>query len=193
MEFSSTPIWLQIHDMPMDCMNRTVGTKIGMSLGEVTEVAILDDDVGWGHFHWVRVVIDLYQPLDRGHSLLLEGNSCLVSFRYKKLPTFCYRCGCILHGNEGCLEKRLTKRSHFEAPPEWGSWLRAEDPLRGLEVSENSHEGRLKNGHDHQNWRLNGDTDQRFWQSAVARTRKESMRILSALTLKSRTQIQCHD
>jgi hypothetical protein len=59
-----------------------------MSLGEVTEVAIPDDDVGWGRFLCVRVVIDLYQPLNRGCSLLLGGSSCWVSFLYDNYPHF---------------------------------------------------------------------------------------------------------
>lgn len=66
MDFSSSPIWLQIHDMPLGCMSRGVGFKIGSSLGKVEDVAIAADDVGWGKYLHVRVIINLYQPLDRG-------------------------------------------------------------------------------------------------------------------------------
>jgi hypothetical protein len=47
MDFSLTPIWVQIHNMPIGCINREVGTQIGSSLVKVEEVAVADDDVGW--------------------------------------------------------------------------------------------------------------------------------------------------
>jgi len=64
MDFSSFPIWIQIHDMPLGCMNRAVGTQIGNSLGKVEDVAVAKDDVGWGRYLRVRVEINLYQPLE---------------------------------------------------------------------------------------------------------------------------------
>jgi hypothetical protein len=48
MVFSHTPIWIQIHDMPLECMNRGVGRKVGETLGKVEEIDVVDDDVGWG-------------------------------------------------------------------------------------------------------------------------------------------------
>lgn len=40
MDFSYSPIWIQVHDMPLDCMNRGVGQKIGESIGLVEEIAV---------------------------------------------------------------------------------------------------------------------------------------------------------
>lgn len=45
MEFNHTPIWIQIHDMPLGCMNRAVGKKIGETRGSVEEVVVADDGV----------------------------------------------------------------------------------------------------------------------------------------------------
>jgi hypothetical protein len=98
----------------------------------VEEVAVAEDDVGWGKYLWIRVVIDLFKPLEQGRALLLTGASCWVSFKYEKLPTFCYRCGRILHDQKGCLIKSLPKQSQL---PAWGSWLGAEDLVRGLEAN----------------------------------------------------------
>jgi hypothetical protein len=75
MEFKSTPIWVQIHDMPLGCMNRGIGQKIGGLLGEVEDVAIFKDDVGWGRCLRVRVSINFFQPFDRGRALLMSGRS----------------------------------------------------------------------------------------------------------------------
>jgi hypothetical protein len=73
------------------------------------------------------VVIDLYQPLERGRTLLLSGQSYWVSFRYEKLPDFCYRCGRVLHKPKGCPYRASRKDRHTESQLAWGSWLRAED------------------------------------------------------------------
>lgn len=77
--------------MPMDFMNRRIGSNIGASLGKVEEVEVADDDVGWGRYLRLRVVIDLFQPLDRGRSLSLEGTSYWVKLKYEKLPAFCFK------------------------------------------------------------------------------------------------------
>lgn len=61
-------------------MSRGVGFKIGGSLGQVEDVAIAEDNVGWGKFLRVRVAINLFQPLDRGRSLRLSRSSCWVPF-----------------------------------------------------------------------------------------------------------------
>jgi hypothetical protein len=53
-------IWVQIHDMPLGCMNGGIGHKIGSSLGRVEDVAVAEDDVGWGRCLRVRVAINLY-------------------------------------------------------------------------------------------------------------------------------------
>jgi hypothetical protein len=46
MIFHHTSIWIQVHDMPLDFMNRGEGSKIGASMEKVKEVAVADDDVG---------------------------------------------------------------------------------------------------------------------------------------------------
>jgi hypothetical protein len=48
MNFKMSPIWVQVHDMPLLCMNRGVGMKIGASMGEVEDVDVAGDGAGWG-------------------------------------------------------------------------------------------------------------------------------------------------
>jgi hypothetical protein len=66
MEFHLTPCWIQVHNMPLLCMSRTVGTKIGETLGIVMEVDAVEDGIGWGKFLHLRVLIDITKPLERG-------------------------------------------------------------------------------------------------------------------------------
>jgi hypothetical protein len=39
-EFNHSLFWVQVHDMPLLCMNQAVGMKIGESMGEVEDVDI---------------------------------------------------------------------------------------------------------------------------------------------------------
>jgi hypothetical protein len=83
MDFSHSPCWIQVHDMPLLCMTKAVGTKIGESMGEVEDVDVGKDGVGWGRFLRIRVKIDLTQPLERGRALLMGGKSIWVNFKYE--------------------------------------------------------------------------------------------------------------
>ncbi|GLT68155.1 hypothetical protein SLA2020_404130 [Shorea laevis] len=87
--FSSSPFWVQVHDLPFACLTKGIGQKIGASLGEVLEVVVPGNGVGWGRSLRIRVLLDLTKPLERGRVLLMGGKSVWAAFRYEKLPTFC--------------------------------------------------------------------------------------------------------
>ena len=128
--FYHSPFWIQAHDMPLICMNKNVSTKIDTSLGELIEVDVAGDGLGWGSYLRLRVNIDITKPLERGRALNLDGKSSWVEFKYEKLPQFCFRCGCLMHGLRGCPAPPVTRLSAAEEPKPWGSWLRAVDQRR---------------------------------------------------------------
>jgi hypothetical protein len=45
MEFYHSPMWVQVHDMPLLCMNKSVGSKIRNSLGSLEDVDVAKDSV----------------------------------------------------------------------------------------------------------------------------------------------------
>lgn len=63
------------------------------------------EEVGWGKSLRVKVVINLLKPLARGRMLNLQSKKVWISFQYERLPRFCFQCGVIKHGPEGCLRK----------------------------------------------------------------------------------------
>jgi hypothetical protein len=65
-QFNHSPFWIQVHDMPLICMNKVVGTKIGESLGVIEEVDVAGDGDGWGRSLRLRVSIDLRNPFEWG-------------------------------------------------------------------------------------------------------------------------------
>ncbi|XP_059429026.1 uncharacterized protein LOC132162821 [Corylus avellana] len=130
MAFTHSPFWVQIHDMPLLCMTKGVGTRIGESMGQLEHTDLAGDGVGWGRCLRIRVVIDLSKPLERGRALMLEGKSHWVTCRYEKLPMACFDCGRVIHGEKGCPIPQNTKTNTKAEGREWGLWLRADDGQR---------------------------------------------------------------
>ncbi|GKV43150.1 hypothetical protein SLEP1_g50482, partial [Rubroshorea leprosula] len=129
--------------------------ELVQKLGDSFEV-----DAGNGHV-WgtdyirVRVVIDSRKPLRRGMKLSLKDGPVWVSFRYERLPHFCYCCGMLDHVKRDCelglelehmgvterpYDDRLraaSKRERQEAATNNGRWLR---DAAGFPTGENSRE-----------------------------------------------------
>ena len=97
-----------------------------------------DEEVGGGRMMRVRVQVDISKPLCRGRKLgLANGEEKWVSFRYERLPNFCYWCGLLTHGEKDCevwLENQETLSREARG---YGPWLRAdiEGPFRKMEVT----------------------------------------------------------
>ncbi|XP_059446458.1 uncharacterized protein LOC132178004 [Corylus avellana] len=128
--FSHSPFCVQVHEMPLLCMNKAVGVKIGESLGSVEDVDVAGDGDGWGRCLRIRVNINLLEPLERGRALQVGGKSHWVIFKYEKLPMLCFDCGRILHWRQGCPVQTHQKRTNDGRTKEWGVWIRAEEPRR---------------------------------------------------------------
>lgn len=43
MEFTKSPFWIQVHDLPLLCMNQRVGKKIGDPLGMLEDIDVAGD------------------------------------------------------------------------------------------------------------------------------------------------------
>lgn len=89
-------------NLPLACMGRDIGRKIGESVGTVETVDMDGDGIGWGKFLRVRIRLDLTKPLSRGRKLNIEGKVVWVTFQYERLLKFCFHCGILSHGRTGC-------------------------------------------------------------------------------------------
>ncbi|KAL5857037.1 hypothetical protein ACOSQ3_004495 [Xanthoceras sorbifolium] len=77
--FHFSPMWIQLHNLPLACMSREVSLFLGGMIG--------------------NVVVDVGKPLKRGPRVLM-GNPeevCVVVLKYERLPNFCYFCGRVGH------------------------------------------------------------------------------------------------
>ena len=90
--FKTTLFWVQVHDIPVRFMKRSVAEEICDMIGEVQKSTRAVDEEG-GNFIRVRVLVDISLPLCQGKLITLEGGRKIwISFKYKGLPNFCFWC-----------------------------------------------------------------------------------------------------
>uniref|UniRef100_A0A7N2LPN5 DUF4283 domain-containing protein n=1 Tax=Quercus lobata TaxID=97700 RepID=A0A7N2LPN5_QUELO len=124
--FDTTTFWLQIHNLPLSRMNRANAEAIGSSLGRVEQVDTSPNGECRGRCIWIRVTIDITQPLYRGRFVDLGDSEPLwVSFQYERMPVFCYWCGLMNHDEKDCklwtdIDETLSKDTQ-----QYGPWLKA--------------------------------------------------------------------
>jgi hypothetical protein len=130
LEFEKVPFWVRMYDMRLACMSREMGQRIGASMGVVEEVDVDEAGVGWGEFLRVRIVLDVTKPLSRGRFLKLKDRTIWITFRYERIPRFCFRCGVIKHGVGGCVKPGGRMLPENENMQQFGPWLRVSPPNR---------------------------------------------------------------
>ncbi|GLU08008.1 hypothetical protein SLE2022_249390 [Rubroshorea leprosula] len=111
------PFWIQIYGLPPGRMTKATGERIGAELGRLLEVDAGDGRV-WGmEFIRVRVCINSRKPLRRGMKLSLKDGPLWISFKYERLPHFCYWCGMLDHVEQDCeLGLEMESTSLIEHP-----------------------------------------------------------------------------
>ena len=68
------------------------------------------------------------KPLRRGgHVANIEGEKVWVTFKYERLPTFCFDCGVMGRDNKHCHMKRDRQNGN----PLYGDWVRTGGASKG--------------------------------------------------------------
>ncbi|TXG69365.1 hypothetical protein EZV62_004300 [Acer yangbiense] len=117
--FCSVDFWVQIHNLPLMCMNRRMAKYLAEQIGLVVELPA-DSRECWGRFIRVKVRIDITKPLKRCVRLTVDNTEEVITaiLLYERLLEFCYACGIIGHGLRdrpddearlGALEEETTK------------------------------------------------------------------------------------
>ncbi|KAK7835175.1 uncharacterized protein CFP56_023612 [Quercus suber] len=108
--FTHSPFWVQIWGLPFEHMSLDVGKELGNSLGN-----FIESDRRTGHsdqakFMRIRVDLQLDKPLRHGGRVAsADGERFWVSFKYKRLPVFCFLCGRLGHDDKRCHECKDTQ------------------------------------------------------------------------------------
>jgi hypothetical protein len=126
LQFNRVDFWVQIQNLPILCMKKSVAETLGRSIGEVIRAQVHDEDSRSGRGMRVRVRVDITKPLNRGRRIgMSNGGEGWVSFQYERLPNFCYWCGIPTHGEKDCEVWLNTPEAEKDKEPEYGLWLRA--------------------------------------------------------------------
>jgi hypothetical protein len=147
--FDRAEFWVRMLNLPLACMGKEVGYQIGSTVGVVQEVDTDEEGVGWGKYLRVKIQIDLTKPLARGRTINLFGKKVGVIFQYEKLPRYCFDCGKIIHGREGCKYKGEDRK--LESEKQYGTWLRVPSPRRRGEHNRMQWQGTKKEWDDSAN------------------------------------------
>ena len=120
-----TSFWVQVHNIPISFRNRSVAEDICGSIGTVDRSTIVME-CECGNYVWLRVTLDVFQPLCRGRIIKLEGGEKVwVNFRYECLLNICYWCGCFDHGDRDCDFWIQSKGTLKPKQQQFGSWITA--------------------------------------------------------------------
>lgn len=101
--FTHTPFWVQIWGLPFEHMSEGVGKDIGGKFGEYLEIDKRSWQSDQAKFMRVRVNVQIDKPLRRGGYVKnTEGERFWITFKYERLPTFCFICGRMGHDDKHC-------------------------------------------------------------------------------------------
>ncbi|XP_042983333.1 uncharacterized protein LOC122312736 [Carya illinoinensis] len=123
--FIKEPFWIQCYDLPFAGMNQITGSNIGSSVGDVLQVDTDSSGICWGQFLRIKVMVDVTKPLARGRFLTIGDKKHWISFKYERLPNFCYSCGRFNHSEGRCDNLDHGKVSSAGFDQQYGAWLRA--------------------------------------------------------------------
>ncbi|KAL5546097.1 hypothetical protein UlMin_005784 [Ulmus minor] len=131
MSFSQAPFWVQLHNIPVFCMSKAVGSILGNMVGLVQEVECNQDELCLGTFIRVRVIIDISKPLKRILKVHLGSDKELVTIllRYEHLPELCFQCGLFGHPLKECPESVILQGNNPKL--KYGAWIKAPIPSPG--------------------------------------------------------------
>ncbi len=125
--FDRATFWVQIHNLPVIALKKDIALALGKSMGTVVRTSEADEEFGGGRIMRVRVQVELSKPLCRDCKLVLaNGGERWISFKYERLPNFCYWCGLLSHREKDCKFWLNNQETLSREDQGYGTWLRAE-------------------------------------------------------------------
>lgn len=131
--FTHSPFWVQIWGLPFERISKEVGKKLGNSLGKFIESDRRSSQSDQAKFMRIRMDLQLDKPFWHGGKIAsMEGEKFWVTFKYERLPTFCFIYGKMGHDDRHC---HMSIEEH-NTSWQYGDWLRENgNPKMGLDRS----------------------------------------------------------
>ncbi|KAK3183587.1 hypothetical protein Dsin_030873 [Dipteronia sinensis] len=152
--FNRVEMWVQIHNIPIMCMNRKTAKWLAEQIGVVVMEIPANSKECWGTFMRVKVRIGISRPLKWWLRLKLDKSEdiVVVTLKYERLPEFCFGCGKIGHGLRECIDDTARTEALEGSGIRFSAWLRAPTMDRqkprshSQENGDSSRRGRLSEG-----------------------------------------------
>nr|GLL41721.1 uncharacterized protein LOC109189671 [Ipomoea trifida] len=95
--------WIQVHGLSAGFRSESVLQAIGGFIGRFVKSDERNFDGSLRVFFRIRVEVDVSKPLKKGMKFKKDnGEWFSIEFRYERLPTFCFVCGILGHGDRFC-------------------------------------------------------------------------------------------
>ncbi|KAK2647882.1 hypothetical protein Ddye_015371 [Dipteronia dyeriana] len=153
--FDRTEFWVQIHNAPLMCMTRDIGRFLGSIIGDVVDIDGSDSGSFPSNFLRVKVIIEIDKPLRRclRVNVLGDGMESIMLLKYKRLPSFCFRCGLLRHTIRECPDCLNGSMVRIGEELIYDLWMRAPAPVKNTGFWGRQRESREVGDRD--NWRQN--------------------------------------
>ena len=117
----SVALWVKIYDTPFDLVLPKIAETVGSRLGSMVKVEKKQNFEGQSYFMRVKVAIPIAKPIQRGAFLAgSDGKSHRVTFKYERLPLFCYFCGLLGHDLKHCAPYFAATKNDGEVNCQYG-------------------------------------------------------------------------
>lgn len=105
-----------MHDAPLSMMNSFYEEELGKAIGEVIELDVDNEGIGWGSYLRVKVWLDISRLILKGKLINFARTQAWLSFKYECLPNFCFKWGVIKHPISGCNKSLVNSKLHDNEP-----------------------------------------------------------------------------
>ncbi|MFQ6666871.1 hypothetical protein Gotur_033076 [Gossypium turneri] len=123
---NSTPVWLKIGPCLPEFDKKDLLHAIGVTFGGVIRSEISGE---WCH---LKINLNVQKPLRRGIFVSSDNrNQWWISFKYEKLPLFCFGCGRLGHGLPECSVLSTAEKNNIKGDPPYTMALKAESKFIG--------------------------------------------------------------
>lgn len=123
-----------MHGLPAGLRSEAVLNAVGGFIGRVVLMDERNFDGSMRIFFRIRIELEVTKPLKKGMRIKKDdGEWVRVEFKYERLPTFCFICGVLGHGDRFCHKR--GHGVHAVTEKQYGPELRAggrrNAPMRG--------------------------------------------------------------
>ncbi|XP_062100604.1 uncharacterized protein At4g02000-like [Humulus lupulus] len=119
-------IWVQVYDLKPGFMSDRILKACGAYMGQFVASCPKNYTGIWREYLRVRVKIDIEKPLKRRMKIFTSKTDFFwATFKYERLPTFCFVCGVLGHSESFC--HKLFDEGDENMSRPYGIFMRAPD------------------------------------------------------------------